>query len=79
MVSVVKVEPLENYQLNVVLSNGKRGVFDVTPYLDLGVFRELKDPAYFRLVTAAFDGVVWPHEQDFSPETIEYELRQGAS
>jgi hypothetical protein len=39
------------------------------------VFSELKDLRYFRRVIVAFGGVMWPHEQDFSPETIEYELQ----
>ena len=59
MVKVVTAEPIEGYRLKVLLSNGKQGTFDVTPY-----------------VKAAFGGVMWPHEQDFSAETIEIELRQ---
>jgi hypothetical protein len=79
MIKVIAVEPIENYQLRIVLSNGKRGIFDVSPYLDKGVFHELKDMAYFRRVRAAFGGVMWPHEQDFSAETIECELQQQES
>ncbi len=75
MVSVVVVEPLENYKLRVTLSNGRKGVFDVSPYLNKGVFRELKDPQYFRRVRVDYDTVVWPHEQDIAPETIEYLLQ----
>jgi len=41
-----------------------------------GVFQELKDQGYFRQIKVAFGGVMWPHEQDFSPETIEVELRE---
>jgi hypothetical protein len=76
MVKVVTAEPIEGYRLKVLLSNGKQGTFDVTPYLDRGVFLELKDREYFRSVKAAFGGVMWPHEQDFSAETIEFELQQ---
>ena len=79
MVRVKSVEPAENYKLRIVLSNNRKGIFDVSPYLDKGVFRELRDQAYFRRVRADFGGVVWPHEQDFSAETIEHELqRQGS-
>ena len=79
MITVIAVEPAENYQLKVRLSDGRQGLFDVTPYLDTGVFCELRDLSYFRRVRAAFGGVVWPNEQDFSPETIECELRQEVS
>lgn len=76
MIRVVNVEPIENYQLKVRLSDGRQGLFDVKPYLDLGVFQELKDLSYFRSVKTAFGGVAWPNEQDLSPETIECEMRQ---
>ena len=76
MITVVAVEPADDFQLKVRLSDGREGLFDVTPYLGTGVFQELRDPSYFRRVKAAFGGVVWPNEQDFSPETIECELRQ---
>lgn len=76
MAKVVSVEPMENYKLKVLLSNGKQGIFDVAPYLDKGFFSELKEKAYFNRVKVAFGGVMWPHEQDFSAETIEHELQE---
>ena len=76
MVSVISVEPMGDYRLKIELSNGRKGMFDVSPYIDKGVFSELKDPAYFRSVRPAFRGIMWPHEQDFSPETIECELQE---
>ena len=77
MVKVTYVEPRENHTLYVKLSNGIDGIFDVKPYLDFGIFMELKDPNYFSKVKTAFGGVMWPNEQDFSPETIEHELFVG--
>jgi len=77
MIRVEAVEPMEDYQLKVRLSDGRQGIFDVKPYLEIGVFQELKDPTYFRRVQAAFGGVVWPNEQDLSPETIECKMRQA--
>ena len=76
MVKVISVDPLGNYKLKIELSNGRKGVFDVLPYVDKGVFGELKDEGYFRSVRPACGGIMWPHEQDFSPETIEYELQE---
>jgi hypothetical protein len=76
MVKVISAEPIESYKLKILLSNGKKGIFDTSPYLDKGVFHELKEPQYFCRVKVAYGGVMWPHEQDFSPETIEYELQQ---
>jgi hypothetical protein len=76
MTKVISVDPIEDYKLRIEFSNGRKGIFDVSPYVDKGVFVELKDSAYFRSVRPAFGGVMWPHEQDFSAETIEYELQE---
>jgi hypothetical protein len=76
MIKVISVEPMEGHKLRIQLSNGKIGVFDVSPYLDRGVFHELRDPQYFRRVKVAFGGIMWPHEQDFSADTIEYDLEE---
>ena len=67
----VTCEPLENYKLRIRLSDGRKGIFDVSPYLDKGVFRELKNPEYFSRVYIDYGTVVWPHEQDIAPDTIE--------
>ena len=72
---VVAVEPLENYKVRVTLSNGRKGIFDVSQFLNEGVFQELKDPYYFRQVYVDYGTVVWPHEQDIDPELIELELQ----
>ena len=74
-IKVLSVKPLENYRLQVSLSNGREGVFDVSPYLDLGVFKQLKNPAYFSLVKPVFTGVGWPCGQDLSPIKIADEMR----
>ena len=75
MVKVSCVEAKDDYVLLVKLSNGKKGLFDVKPYLDKGIFTELKDKNFFESVRPTFGGVVWPHEQDFSADTIEYEMQ----
>jgi hypothetical protein len=45
-------------------------MFDLKPYLDRGVFRELRDVHYFNRVGILFGAVTWPHEQDIAPETL---------
>ncbi len=74
MNKVIAVEPRDNYVLFVRMSNGKEGEFDVSRYLDKGIFKELRDQNYFRQARPAFGGVAWPHEQDFSADTIEVEM-----
>ncbi|HHI92810.1 MAG TPA: DUF2442 domain-containing protein [Gammaproteobacteria bacterium] len=68
--SVVSVEPRNDYKLIITFDNGEKRVFDATPFLDKGIFIELKDINYFRKVKVAFGSVEWPHEQDFSKDTL---------
>ena len=44
--------------------------FDVKPYTDKGIFTELKDLSYFRSARVVAGSVEWPHEQDFSFDTL---------
>ena len=73
---VTHFEILPDYKIRVTLSNGKRGIFDVEPYLDRGIFKELRDYNYFRRARIEFGTLTWPNEQDFSPETIETKMEK---
>ncbi len=70
MIKVTAVKPLENYQLELSFNTGETRVFDVAPYLDKGIFTELRDPSYFQSVRLAFGTITWPNEQDFGPESL---------
>ena len=67
---VKKVEPTNNHTLIVAFANGEVREFDVKPYLDKGIFTELKDLSYFRSVKVVAGSVEWPHEQDLSFDTL---------
>jgi len=73
MESVVRVVPRENYHLELEFDTGEVRLFDVRPYLDKGVFRQLKDQALFARAYVAFETVCWPGNLDIAPETL-YEL-----
>lgn len=75
MIKVVAVTPRGDHTLILRFSTGEERVFDTRPYLDKGVFIELRDIAYFKQVRLAFGTVQWPHEQDFSPETLHIESK----
>ena len=75
MCKVVAVKALDDYRLELQFNSGERRVFHARPYLDKGIFAELKDPGYFQSVRVAFGSVTWPHEQDFSPETLYLESK----
>jgi len=75
---VIAVRPREDYKLEITFSNGEVGVFDCRPYLDFGVFSELKNPDYFRQVRVLQGTVIWPHEQDICPDTLYVESEKSA-
>jgi hypothetical protein len=41
------VEAKQDYTLFLMFEDGKAGLFDLSPYLNFGVFKELKNKAYF--------------------------------
>jgi hypothetical protein len=64
------VKARDDYKMDLVFENGETGVFDCSPLLDFGVFRELRDLNYFKQVFVSFGTVTWPHEQDICPDTL---------
>ena len=69
------VKPLSDYKIYVEMNNGRKGTFDLRPYLNKGVFRELKNINYFNQVEIVLGAVTWPNEQDIAPETLMEQLQ----
>lgn len=69
------VKPNPDYTLILVFDNGEKKVFDVKPYLDKGIFKELKDLEIFNAVRPILGSVAWPHGQDFCPDTLYLDAR----
>ena len=67
---VKQAQVLPNYKLKIKFSNEELKEIDVTPYLNKGIFTELKDKDYFKQVRVSFGAVEWPNEQDFSKDTL---------
>jgi hypothetical protein len=71
MYSAVKeVSTGTDYTLILKFANGEKKRFDMKPYLDSGIFRELKDIAKFNTVHISFDSIAWESEADFDPEVL---------
>jgi hypothetical protein len=47
----------------------------VSPYLDKGIFTQLKEKSYFQQARASMGTVEWPEGQDFCPDTLFEESR----
>lgn len=67
---VRSARPNPDYTRTIEFANGELKVFDVRPYLDKGIFRELKDVRVFNSVRAVLGSVQWPSGQNFCPDTL---------
>ncbi len=77
---ITSVRPCPDYTLQLTFENGEVRLFDVKPYLDRGIFRELKDRHYFNSVRPFLGSIEWANGQDFCPDTLYQEsvlIEQG--
>ena len=68
--SVKNVKALEGYKLLVTFENDENRIFDMSPYLTIGKFKELKDKSLFRSVKICFDSIEWANHMDIDPEFL---------
>jgi len=68
--TIKEVNPQANFQLLLTFDNGEKKIFDMRPYLDLGIFQELKDINLFQTVKKSFDTIEWANEADLDPEIL---------
>ena len=68
--SVKQVKPLEDFKLLLTFENGETRIFDMNPYLEKGIFKELKDIQLFNSVKVSFDSIEWQNEADMDPEML---------
>ncbi|MBN2579898.1 MAG: DUF2442 domain-containing protein [Pirellulales bacterium] len=67
---VQSVSPLPDYQLLLTFDNQEQRRFNMQPYLDKGVFAELKEEPLFRSVHVSFDTIEWSNGADLCPEVL---------
>ena len=68
--AIKDVKPQDNYLLLLTFENGEKRQFDMKPYLDFGIFKELKDSRLFGTVKPSFDSIEWDNEADLDPELL---------
>ena len=67
---VKHVIPGNDFTLELVFTNDEKKVFDVKPYLNFGIFSELKNPILFKSVKASLGTIVWNNGLDICPDTL---------
>ena len=68
--AVVEVKPLDDYKLELTFENREIRIFDMKPYLDKGIYKELKDESKFKSVRVSFDSIEWCNQADIDPEFL---------
>jgi len=67
---VKNVSPEKNYTLYLWFTNGEEGILDMKPYLDKGIFKELKNEKMFNTVRPFIGTIQWENEADLCPDTV---------
>ena len=70
MREIIEVQPLEDYQLLLIFDNQEKKIKDMKPYLDKGVFKELKNKAFFQKVKLAYGTVSWEGRIDLCADEL---------
>lgn len=60
----------KDYSLTLTFENNEIGIFDVKPYLEIGIFKELKNASLFNSVKPFMGSIQWVNGQDLCPDTL---------
>ena len=67
---VKEVVPNKDFTITITFTNDEKGIFDVKPYLNKGIFKELNDWDLFKTAKPFMGTVQWINEQDLCPDTL---------
>lgn len=67
---VKNVKPLTDFKLRLTFENNEERIFDMNPFLNKGIFRELRDTGLFDTVHISFDTIQWENGADLCPEML---------
>ena len=72
------VKPNDDFTIELTFKNGEVRIFDMRPYLDIGIFKELRDINKFKLVRVSMGSILWQGGQDLCPDTLYIESKIAA-
>ena len=77
---ITEAKYLEDYKVQVVFNDGKRGVADLSDVLHGPVFDPLKDKKLFAQlhVDKEMDTIAWPNGADLAPESVYFRAFKDA-
>ena len=68
--SIKDVKALDEYRLLLTFENEEKRIFDMKPFLEKGIFKELQDKNMFNTVKVSFDTIEWANEANMDPEML---------
>jgi hypothetical protein len=67
---LIDVVSMANYEVLLTYENNEKRIFNLTPYLNTGLFSELKNEDVFQSVKISFDTIEWVNGIDIDPEEL---------
>jgi hypothetical protein len=67
---ITGVQATDDYRLILKFENNEHRLFDLSPYLSIGRFAELRDINVFKQISVSFDTVEWKNGLDIDPEFL---------
>ena len=67
---IQKAIAIDNYKFQLEFENGEKGVFDLSPYLGLGMFKELKEDQNYKRFSLEEGVLTWYNGLDIGPDTV---------
>lgn len=67
---ITEVQATDDHRLILKFDNNERRVFNLSPYLSIGRFAELRDINVFKQIGISFDTVEWKNGLDIDPEFL---------
>lgn len=73
MHSVKRINHIDGYKISLTFEDNETKIIDTEPYLDTGIFLDLRDAKLFNKVRVQGSTIVWPNDADFCPDVL-YEI-----
>jgi Protein of unknown function (DUF2442) len=64
------VKPDTDYTIILTFDNDEKRRFDVKPYLDIGIFKDIRNKDIFNSVRPFLGSIQWNGGQDFCPDML---------
>ena len=73
---VKSVAANNDFTLTLIFEDNSHRLFDVSPYLEIGDFTELKEWSLFKTAHVFMGTVQWDNELDIAPDTLFIESKE---